>query len=196
MIKKLALIAILLHVSFCMDQSIEFLTSPRCNDHDLLASTCTWYTSCLQPAFNCNSNAYPLGYGNKYCSRFTNAMNMFTPMGKAWIQKTMVCLKKALAPYANSKVKSGRGVSCNQLTDIAFNSHPRCYVESGFCKLFTEQNFDDVVKTCKALWRVFDLKDLFQPRGVKQIAATLKTCKLSVTTYAKLSAACGLSFFQ
>lgn len=195
MIAKIALIALLLQVCVANNAAIEFLSSPGCTDQELASPSCKWYSSCLQSAFNCPADSYPLGYGNKYCTRFTEALDMFTPMGKSWIMKTMVCLKKALGPYAKAMDQTGKGVTCDQLTDIAFDSHPTCYVESGFCQLFKEQDFADMTKTCKALWHVFDMKDLFQARGVKQISATLKTCQLGFTTYFKLMAACGAGFF-
>lgn len=87
----------------------------------------------MEGAYHCGSNGYPVGYGNKYCSRFLERYDKFSPAGKKWIDQTLVCLKNALKDSLLNNDKE----SCTNLKTIAYDSHPKCYVDSGFCKLFT-----------------------------------------------------------
>ena len=202
MIRKLFLIAILLHVCLSMEDSTEFLKKPNklrqapvCNEKDVASPTsCSWYSTCLQRTFKCPLDSYPLGYGLKYCSRFTSMRNEFPPMARDWISKTLVCLKKSLVPFAASPTKGTTKAKCDQLTDAAFQSHSYCYVQNGFCQLFTEQSMSDMTQTCKALRKVYDLGDLFQSRSLGQIVETVKGCGfIAPWTYGKIVFACGMS---
>ena len=51
-------------------------------------------------------------------------------LGQAWITKTMLCLQEHLVPIA-----AGQQSSCEDIHDVAFKSHPGCYVNSGVCFL-------------------------------------------------------------
>ena len=39
---------------------------------------CDFYTQCVEPRFQCDTNEYPLAYGNGYCHNFTNKERCFT----------------------------------------------------------------------------------------------------------------------
>jgi hypothetical protein len=49
-------------------------------DCTALANTgnCDFYTQCVEPKFQCGSDGYPLGYGNRYCNKFDEESNCFT----------------------------------------------------------------------------------------------------------------------
>jgi len=55
---------------------------------------------------------------------------------------TMQCLQEALIPEA-------QGISeittCEQLDDYAFSTHPKCYIDNGFCTL-PPSDWEEVVK--------------------------------------------------
>ena len=34
------------------------------------ADDCDFYIKCIEPAFKCGNNGYPVAYGYKYCDRF------------------------------------------------------------------------------------------------------------------------------
>ena len=39
---------------------------------------CDFYTQCVEPRFQCDTNEYPLAYGDRYCRRCTNKESCFT----------------------------------------------------------------------------------------------------------------------
>jgi hypothetical protein len=59
--------------------------------------------------------------------------------GRQWIDDTRLCLQDALVPYADATAgREGEGesaVTCDEIKQFAFSTHPACYVDSGVCKL-------------------------------------------------------------
>ncbi|KAI9767723.1 MAG: hypothetical protein M1839_004358 [Geoglossum umbratile] len=93
-------------------------------------NTCDFYT-CLESEYHCEGTkyAYPLDYGLKYCTKFTQNLNKFSPAGKKWVHDVRLCLQNALLPDTDCKS------NCQKIQDDAFKSHPNCYVDSGVCSL-------------------------------------------------------------
>ena len=42
------------------------------------AGNCSFYTECVEQKFQCETNGYPLAYGDRYCNLFTNRQRCFT----------------------------------------------------------------------------------------------------------------------
>ena len=42
------------------------------------AGNCDFYTQCVEARFQCGTNGYPRGYGDRYCHQFTNKQSCFT----------------------------------------------------------------------------------------------------------------------
>lgn len=40
---------------------------------------CSFYTHCVEQKFRCGENGYPLAYGHRYCQKFTEKQDCFTP---------------------------------------------------------------------------------------------------------------------
>ncbi|KIY74369.1 hypothetical protein CYLTODRAFT_484685 [Cylindrobasidium torrendii FP15055 ss-10] len=93
--------------------------------------SCAFYTDCLEANYHCGEEGYPLGYGNKYCNKFSDEQEKLSAEGKDWMLDTMVCLQTALVPYATGNTST----TCDELEHAAFATHPACYVDSGFCEL-------------------------------------------------------------
>ena len=91
--------------------------------------TCDFYEKCIESKSFCGPTGYAMGYGTRYCKKFSKFIHMFPPHGQEWIRKTLICLKKALVPFQEEK-------NCKTIFDAAFDSHPQCYYEAGFCELF------------------------------------------------------------
>ena len=87
--------------------------------------------------------------------------------GKKWVTDTMLCLQKALVPYATTS-----STSCGNLKDVAFASHPHCYVDSGVCAI--PGDWPTIVETVS-------LKDLFG--SLDALKAVLKTVEGCVEFY-------------
>jgi hypothetical protein len=76
--------------------------------------------------------------------------------GQAWVTNTMLCLQRALVPYA----KGQKSTSCDGLKEDAFGTHPECYVNSGVCSL----PFDDwsVIVNTVSFTELFSSWDAFK----------------------------------
>lgn len=82
-----------------------------------------------------------------------------------WIGGVRKCLMRALIPEVEKA-----GATCAGLKEFAFESHPGCYVEHGFCDIVTSPcNWD-------GLYKVFELEDLFTEESWEQIKDTLAGC--------------------
>ena len=115
-----------------------------------LNTTCRWYPDCLEAAHPCGSDGYALAYGQHYCLAFAsaNASSLLSPEGQLWRDTTLLCLQQQLVPLLNvtvsckvmllsrmSFLKRNGTNGTQDLRSYAFNSHARCYVESGVCAL-------------------------------------------------------------
>mmetsp|Transcript_10944 Transcript_10944/g.11981 ORF Transcript_10944/g.11981 Transcript_10944/m.11981 type:complete len:194 (+) Transcript_10944:418-999(+) len=170
---KVLIFSLLIAVVACSE------INPTCFTAGLTDGSCDWYKDCLQVAYDCPAtgyNAYPLGYGYFYCSKFMTNISLYPPQAQEWIENTLVCLKVALKEPFYDKAALGDDISCATLTNEAFSSHPECYVQSGFCQLWTEQSLEDRVKTAWALHDTYDLSTFMNVRSVKQVVETLENC--------------------
>ncbi|KAJ6631488.1 hypothetical protein B0H10DRAFT_2159775 [Mycena sp. CBHHK59/15] len=95
--------------------------------------SCTFYSHCLESRYHCGPSGYPIGYGQKYCTKFQANRVKFSAQGQTWMLTTMHCLQVALVPDAIAA--TGATITCTALEDQAFATHAGCYVQSGVCKL-------------------------------------------------------------
>ncbi|ORY09022.1 hypothetical protein BCR34DRAFT_603170 [Clohesyomyces aquaticus] len=142
-------------------------SQPSCSNP--AENTCTFYPNCLEKKLQCGATGYPLGYGLKYCNKFTAARKDLSSSGQAWITKTMLCLQRALVPYATGE----KGGSCPNVKEFAFGTHPGCYVSSGVCAL-PPKDWEVIISTVS-------LKELFG--SIDALKATLETGKDCVKFY-------------
>ena len=154
---------------FCILFNINFSIADDCSDM-VINGTCDFYTNCLETKYHCGHNGYPVGYGHKYCSKFLKNFNDYPNEGQEWITKTLVCLKKALIIQFTS---------CAEIYNTAFDSHPRCYYESGFCNLFLDTK--NLKQTLYALLNTYEIKDFASITSMKQIFLTAKLCGTDYT---------------
>ena len=66
----------------------------------------------------------------------------------------------------NSTVYQSNETSCKDLQTFAFNSHPSCYVDNGFC---TDIFLSSTNLYCLAA-EVFDLRDFFDKLAIQQVS--------------------------
>lgn len=135
------------------------------------AMDCSFYTDCLEAAVHCGPDGYALGYGGKYCQRFSDNINYFSQDGQKWITGTLTCLKNNLVKPASHQGPN----DCNAVMNMAFDSHVPCYVNHGFCKLaFHWSSPSEEFHFLRALMRVYDVKDFASLMAIKQIAGVVK----------------------
>lgn len=90
-------------------------------------NNCDFYDRCLEAKNQCGNDGYPLGYGLKFCRKFS-AMEL-SAEGERWITATMACLQEQLVDLAETKT------DCGTIQTKAFESHVQCYLDHGFCGL-------------------------------------------------------------
>ncbi|KAJ7736899.1 hypothetical protein B0H16DRAFT_1425555 [Mycena metata] len=95
--------------------------------------SCTFYADCIESRYHCGPTGYPLGYGQKYCTKFLAEREKFDTPGQTWMLATLHCLQEALIPDATGAPDAT--TSCSALEDKAFGTHAGCYVSNGVCKL-------------------------------------------------------------
>ena len=89
---------------------------------------CSYY-GCLEEEMNCGENGYLLHFAREYCLRYRLVSEpLANPEGAAWLMRVRRCLIEELDAAYPFK-------SCSQLEKVGFDSHPNCYVDTGFCEL-------------------------------------------------------------
>merc|ERR1740121_84650 len=139
------------------------------------AATCTWYKDCLSERFpGCKDHAleYAESYGHKYCSAFVANSHKFSAEGQMWIEKVKLCLQEELV-----KDVMGLDSDCEQIRKIAFDSHPKCYVQPdpnqrsiGICSLL-RSNWGDIAKLLETTWDA-----LFSKESIDQMLDVVHLC--------------------
>ncbi|MFZ9595676.1 MAG: hypothetical protein ACO3A2_06310 [Bdellovibrionia bacterium] len=137
--------------------------SPECLNPD---GDCQFYPQCLEESHECGAKGYALGYGHKYCMRFSEQQK-FSSQGKRWVLTTRQCLQDSLVPFVTPPWQKDR---CEEIMDVAFDSHPNCYTQNGssICDL----PIPDVILIVETIQK----PDLVSPRGLKQILSVAQTC--------------------
>ncbi|KAI1693762.1 stanniocalcin family domain-containing protein [Ditylenchus destructor] len=98
---------------------------------------------------HCGESGYPIGYGYRYCRRFYENLDKFTESGKKFVECAAKCLIDRLGKYIDQNF-----TTCSNLHDYAYDTHPDCYVQCGFCSVITKS------ANIKAFFSVIELKDL------------------------------------
>jgi hypothetical protein len=100
---------------------------------------CSFYAECVESVYHCGADGYPLGYGQKYCDKFSDSIATLSSQGQKWMLDTMECLQLTLVnqsaefkAIASSPLAS---TTCNVIKETAFDSHSKCYLDSGLCSL-------------------------------------------------------------
>jgi len=126
---------------------------------------CNWYLDCLDRRFAYGPQSYPINYGYKYCNRFKSlTSNDLTPGGLQWRDATLMCLQKKLVPLLSQNLTS------DQLTTIAFNSHPDCYTNNGSVGICSDPRDWTTIAT------TVDKEDLLSMKSGKQSASVAAIC--------------------
>jgi hypothetical protein len=111
----------------------------------------------------CGPTGYLVGYGTKYAQRFYHqARPHMSARGQQWIDDVLVCLQRDLRESIDSTT------SCDDIWTTAFDSHPACYLEAGFCTL---SPFD----IAQVVWTI-DLKDWVSRDAARQVVRTAIGC--------------------
>ena len=127
--------------------------------------TCDFYL-CQEQKSPCGLDGYNLSFGFKYCSdsRFKLLDQMKTKSDKNWVNDVFQCLQK------NSFLKSMSLAlrTCDKIQSDAYDSHPNCYLDAGFCALETSEKIN-----------IFNLikNEIFSADALKQGLEILNQCE-------------------
>jgi hypothetical protein len=93
---------------------------------------CTFYSSCIDAKVPCGTSGYALGFGQVYCDKFFALKPKLSAAGQDWVDSTAQCLQRALV-----WLEFDSQATCDQISMVAFDSHPGCYTQPGqsFCQL-------------------------------------------------------------
>jgi hypothetical protein len=118
---------------------------------------------CAEETAACGPDGYLVGYGAKYAQRFYRYTRPWmSRAGKQWIDDVLVCLQETLRDRIDA------GTSCADIQTIAYDSHPDCYVEAGFCSLPWSDWLAVVATVDGADWLSRDAQ--------RQVTVTARTC--------------------
>lgn len=133
---------------------------------DSLIGTCDFYL-CQEQKNPCGLDGYNLSFGYKYCSgsKFKLMQEMKSSQGKNWVVDVFQCLQKK--NLEDSSILSSNENKCSVIAENAYNSHPDCYVNAGYCHLSTIERS-----------HIFNLikKEIFSFKTLTQGLAIIKNC--------------------
>lgn len=170
MLKKVSLILLFFLINSSTLYSRVSITPSKKN--------CSFYLD-FEKERQCSSqkkkpSEYLATYGYKYCSRFLRERVKWKGKLKKWNLETGVCLQEML--YNNKR----RIKPCSQLESFAFDVHPICYKQYGFCELESE----DRQKIFKILSKL-DIAEKFKINLVQFINISL-SCSFSALEYGEI----------
>lgn len=136
-------------------------------DADAIAGDEAAFYRCAEETLGCGADGYLLGYGTRYAERFyRHTRPWMSARGQRWIDATLVCLQESL------RARIDAGTSCADVRTIAFDTHPTCYVDSGFCAL-PWSDWLAVVATV-------DGRDWVSRDAQRQVSATARACLFGI----------------
>jgi len=144
----------------CFSTSLRAELNISC---EVSEESCNSYL-CMEDDNNCGKRGYYIGFGYKYCTKFSKYINKFSLTGQFWLFDAKVCLQKATLEV------SRKGLSCRQVKKASFKSHVPCYIDAGFCDLPLKDKF----QVMKVIYKTILKPSTFLP-GFK----VMKQCYLS-----------------
>jgi hypothetical protein len=87
---------------------------------------CSFYCK-ANTELSCHQDNYLMSFGYKYCHLFLAKENSFNPSSQQILSKIRTCLIQNLSERAD--------LTCENVEQIASNSHISCYLENNFCQI-------------------------------------------------------------
>lgn len=111
---------------------------------------CDFYLQ-LENVMKCSTKGvkYISDYAPFYCKKFMLESKSWNLKAQNWTKKTRQCLQETLYEKRHDPK-----LSCDNLEEMAFNTHSTCYNEADLCQLETAQMID--------IFRIVKFKDYFK----------------------------------
>jgi len=136
-------------------------------DPNAIAGHEATFYRCAEETLSCGPDGYLIGYGARYAERFyRHTRRWMSPVGQRWLDATLVCLQVALRERIDA------ATSCLDVRTLAFDSHPECYVDAGFCQLPLSDWF--------AVAATIDGGDWLSRDALRQLTATAHACLFGI----------------
>lgn len=148
----------LLLITFLM--SFPVFSSEECSH---LKDDCEYY-ACVSESKNCKKRSYLLGFGHRYCMKFSRKKDDFTKAGQEFIDEARNCLIERLDEIQDETL------SCRAYKKVALSHHMPCYLQAGFCQLPKKDRNRVIRNVVKSMWR---------PSLIKSGIEILSACKRS-----------------
>ena len=140
-----------------------------------LVGSCDYYRCIEEQEISCGNDGYLLGFGGYYCDKFSDKdfpefkgdfrAELFPANGNQWRDEVRECLQREMEGF----LLEGDNLSCSELKDLAFSSHPSCYTgASSFCNLTPEN--------VMAVGLTLEPQELASPAVWKQMQETGEIC--------------------
>lgn len=112
--------------------------------------SCVFYPNCLHRHSTCGADGYPLSYGLRYCTAFTESEHLFSAGGQRWLRGVRWCLQDRAAAAVFRREHEGtatrdgvdavdRGgvpapthmlqLECPRTRELAYTTHAACYTD-------------------------------------------------------------------
>ena len=146
-----------------------------CYSPPLRKSECGFYTDCLELFYPCGPSGYAIGYGYKYCNKFSSPEfeECASSDGEEWMNSTLTCLQEALVPIIESDIED---ISCLSIKLDAFDSHSICYTGGGEAVPTAPSICFLPPSDIACILATIDKEDLVSPLGLKEDMETALVC--------------------
>lgn len=149
-----------------------------CESPPLTNNECGFYTDCLETHYPCGDDGYALGYGFKYCQRFSEYEGCDDQYWKDWVNGTLSCLQQSLVPVVETNPDL---LTCDGIKSTAFDSHPKCYTGDGTESPSAPSICFLPVRDQACVLKIIDKRDLIHPEDIKQELTTAAICVKQLT---------------
>ena len=150
----------------------SLIFSQSCAESSQLLN-CDFYEKCLEDKYHCGNCGFPLGFGKKYCEKFLNSLNSFSPNGQECIENTNICLKDALFNLLNMP-----NTNCYIILYSAFESLSFCLASNGYCDLFFDPT--NIVNDVKGILNIFEIQSMSDTVSIEKLLSTTALCGQNV----------------
>ena len=93
--------------------------------------------------------------------------------GQQWLSQVQRCLIGEIKNSAVFMNPQGHNDPCSEVEDVAFNSHPNCYTDNGFCNVFLDSN------DCTNINGLWDTVEPLQQIASQRIGKFLKQVRIN-----------------
>jgi hypothetical protein len=154
-------------------------TADVCDSPPLADNECGFYRDCVEEHYPCGDDGYALGYGLKYCQRFSEYDGCDDDAWNNWVNSTLVCLQRSLVGVVQMDASM---LSCRGIKSTAFDSHPLCYTGGG-ADVPTDPSICFLpVADQVCVLKIIDISDLLHPADIKQELDTARICVKQLTS--------------